>query len=59
MDSKESGEANIMLERPVVLQHGTGVDGNLHPYIKVIFHSMGFMFKNPHVKLSYLYIILY
>jgi hypothetical protein len=33
-DSKGRGEANTMQDGAVDLQHGTGVDGNLHPCIQ-------------------------
>ncbi len=33
-DSKERGEANIMQDGAVDLQHGTGVDGTSHLFIQ-------------------------
>jgi hypothetical protein len=48
-DSKERNEANIMQDGSVDLQHGTGVDGNLHPCLRG--HHPN---KDLHVKLLYL-----
>jgi hypothetical protein len=33
-DGKGWGEANIMQDGRADLLHGTGVDGNLHPYVQ-------------------------
>jgi hypothetical protein len=33
-DSEKRGGSSIMQDEAVDLQHGTGVDGNSHPFIK-------------------------
>jgi hypothetical protein len=35
-DSKGWGEANIMQNGTVDLQHGTGMDGDLHPFVEAV-----------------------
>ncbi len=51
--ARGGGEANIMQDRAVDLQHETGVDGNLHPCVQSCHLSKGFcaeILTNPHLS---------
>jgi hypothetical protein len=54
----KEGEANIMQEGALDLQHGTGVDGNWHPYVQSQHPKVRFLClkinKPTVVKLLYL-----